>query len=517
MTRRCAMLMLCFAIAGCCCAPIVRADGKVFSKLTAKIDIPQQQALLCWDEQTKTETLVIETAFVGRGDEFAWIVPLPSPPKVDEATTGLFPTLQVVFSPRIVEYHRHWYLLFLLLVVLAGLRITGHVRLFWTVIAATVVLAIWIALFTSALAAGRKSVASSFFANSTRVHDRLVVGAYDVAVLSADAGDDLMSWLNENDYVVDPAIASAVQQYIKDGWVFAAARLRYPGGLDSASPHPLRFTFQADRAVYPMRLTGVNNGDLSLDLFVFADQRASATNMQVARCSQPKVIDSDKRALVKRSESSLTIGHAGLKALIGDAKTATKLSGVLTPDQMKQDIYLDWSPYRAEGEWFFSKTGAGRVSLNVFACLLGGGILLLLMGRSKKRYSEKTAIRRALVLTLCCTVGGAASWMLMPKIKVQQGRHPFQNRMRHSKLASDLDGMSRTNGQKLFEPDQLALHIGSFWDHWVNPYTGRQVVMEDSPGNFMIQPYDDGYLYIYFDATGAASQHWPMGFGSPRQ
>src|SRR5690349_16851031 len=68
------------------------ADGKFYppKALPASINIPDQSALLIWSNGV--ERLVIETRFVGEGTNFAWVVPLPSIPKIEPATTGLFPT-----------------------------------------------------------------------------------------------------------------------------------------------------------------------------------------------------------------------------------------------------------------------------------------------------------------------------------------------------------------------------------------------------------------------------------------
>jgi len=57
----------------------LRADGKVFSQVTAvKTTTPDQRALVNFADGT--ETLVVETTFVGAGTNFAWVVPLPAAP-----------------------------------------------------------------------------------------------------------------------------------------------------------------------------------------------------------------------------------------------------------------------------------------------------------------------------------------------------------------------------------------------------------------------------------------------------
>ena len=86
------------------------ADGMVIPTVAypAKITIPDQRALICFTNGT--ERLVIETRFTGAGTNFAWVVPLPSQPVIEEATTGLFPTLQYLFRPEIIhDVPRYWF------------------------------------------------------------------------------------------------------------------------------------------------------------------------------------------------------------------------------------------------------------------------------------------------------------------------------------------------------------------------------------------------------------------------
>ena len=75
------------------------ADGKVIPQRAFAIpQIPDQQALLHY--ANGTETLVIETTFVGEGTNFAWVVPLPAAARLaasvqvlNRQTTGLFDTV----------------------------------------------------------------------------------------------------------------------------------------------------------------------------------------------------------------------------------------------------------------------------------------------------------------------------------------------------------------------------------------------------------------------------------------
>src|SRR5690349_13464671 len=86
------------------------ADGGIIPTIAypAKVTIPDQRALICLSNGT--ERLVIETRFTGEGTNFAWVVPLPNPPVIEEATTGLFPTLEYLFRPEIVHEVPRYYL-----------------------------------------------------------------------------------------------------------------------------------------------------------------------------------------------------------------------------------------------------------------------------------------------------------------------------------------------------------------------------------------------------------------------
>ncbi len=96
--------LVCAVAILCCVSAAAFADGTVFVQGIAKPRIPDQSALITFDG--KTERLVIETAVEGEGTEFAWVVPVPSLPKVEAATPGLFPTLRAITRDRLVGFEQ---------------------------------------------------------------------------------------------------------------------------------------------------------------------------------------------------------------------------------------------------------------------------------------------------------------------------------------------------------------------------------------------------------------------------
>ena len=98
-------------------AAVAWADGIVVPSQAAvkPARTPDQRALLRYDNGI--ETLVIETTVEGDGRDFAWIVPLPAAPKIEESTAGLFPTLDALCGPRVdTQDHHVW-----ALIAIAGL------------------------------------------------------------------------------------------------------------------------------------------------------------------------------------------------------------------------------------------------------------------------------------------------------------------------------------------------------------------------------------------------------------
>jgi hypothetical protein len=92
-----AIFAVCFLIPLCA----VGDGGFIPQTAFEKVLIPDQRALIHF--ASGNETLVIDTAFKGGGTNFVWIIPVPSMPVVEPASKGLFPTLHLLFQPKIVH------------------------------------------------------------------------------------------------------------------------------------------------------------------------------------------------------------------------------------------------------------------------------------------------------------------------------------------------------------------------------------------------------------------------------
>ena len=83
-------LVLAWVLLGWCGVVSLWADGKVFAARGIEVPVrtPDQRALIHFKEGV--QRLVIETAFAAEGTNFAWVVPLPSEPKIEAVSTNFF-------------------------------------------------------------------------------------------------------------------------------------------------------------------------------------------------------------------------------------------------------------------------------------------------------------------------------------------------------------------------------------------------------------------------------------------
>ena len=254
----------------------------------ARVTIPDQQALICFSNGV--ERLVIETRFTGAGTNFAWVVPLPSQPVIEEATTGLFPTLQYLFRPQVIhEVPRYYIGVLVVLGLIIFLRRAHEAGIAGVVVLVLLMLMLFAAvLFPRLGSANRMSMGMPDSPQNVSILNRKMVGIFETVTLTAREARALENWLRDNEFAAPPDARPVIDDYLKDGWVFVAAKVRRDSAsLDTSTPHPLSFTFKTDKPVYPMRLTRLDNKPLSVELYVFGPARAQTALFNVKRCTQP--------------------------------------------------------------------------------------------------------------------------------------------------------------------------------------------------------------------------------------
>ncbi len=91
--------------------------------------------------------------------------------------------------------------------------------------------------------------------DSVVVEDEGSIGDYDYQVISSDDADALVTWLNENEYLITPEMEPFVADYVASGMKFIGAKLQ--ADADVSQLAPLEMTYPATEPMIPIRLTAV--------------------------------------------------------------------------------------------------------------------------------------------------------------------------------------------------------------------------------------------------------------------
>lgn len=195
-----------------------KADGGIFYPPGYYTAETTQKAFIYYSGQT--ENLVIVSSFKGNAKDFAWIIPTPSLPTIDKAKTGLFNNLSEITHAAGA----------LGPVYGVGFGLSGSLK-----------------------------------SAPVEVVSEKTVGNYDTAVLKATDENALAIWLSNHGYSFPKDKSANLKSYVDEGWYFAIAKIRpelvssteVANQLSEGTLTPLRLTFQTDKIIYPMKLTGI--------------------------------------------------------------------------------------------------------------------------------------------------------------------------------------------------------------------------------------------------------------------
>ncbi len=221
------------------------------------INEPTQKAIIAYD--SGHEDLILQVKYDGPVEEFGWLVPVPSVPRVTQASMSCFYELSK-FTQRKFEFeHRP---------MVGTLSIGG---------------------------AEEKPP-------EVKVVEVKTVGAYQIAVLSAKDAGALENWLAQNDFWIPKDKAGVIDSYAKRGWYFVAARINLSKGvgfeINSGTPkaaakkqnqiaeklsngelHPLHLSFATDKCVFPLRISSINGRASEVQVYVLSSEPLAEKGM----------------------------------------------------------------------------------------------------------------------------------------------------------------------------------------------------------------------------------------------
>ncbi len=163
-------------------SPLALADGGFFPPVYYKEDIyePTQKGIIIFDGNT--EQLIIQAAYQGNMNDFAWIIPVPSYPAINKTSSYLFEELHFLTQPDYKRAPRFG------------------------------------VLSPSRLMASKSE-------GDVTVLEQMQVGIYEATILASENPKALLGWLNSNNYHVSQEAESALNFYIQKKWHFIAMRV----------------------------------------------------------------------------------------------------------------------------------------------------------------------------------------------------------------------------------------------------------------------------------------------------
>jgi MYXO-CTERM domain-containing protein len=104
-----------------------------------------------------------------------------------------------------------------------------------------------------------------------------VVGAFEIVVLQGGTAIEVLDFLDANNYAQDPQAEPILQEYLDQGFLFAAVKLTAGAEVDEI--HPLSFQFQGTEPCVPIRLTRIAaKDDMGIRAYFLAQDRWAPSN-----------------------------------------------------------------------------------------------------------------------------------------------------------------------------------------------------------------------------------------------
>jgi len=213
----------------------VQACGGFFCT-TIPVDQAAERIIFTLDDGSISTYVQIN--YQGRPEDFAWVLPLPSVPKVDTADMATFRDLDRLTQP-----------------VYLPPRPPACIPM-------------------PAMAAPAPQAAAG---SSTTVLASGEVGPFGYHVVTSPDPNDMVAWLRDNGYRITDEMVPLIKQYTDDGLVFLAMRLK--PGERSQDIVPVKLTYDASLASIPLRLPAVAaTPDMPVVVWIFGRDQAAPLN-----------------------------------------------------------------------------------------------------------------------------------------------------------------------------------------------------------------------------------------------
>ncbi|WP_437310954.1 DUF2330 domain-containing protein [Sorangium sp. So ce388] len=201
------------------------------------------ERILFATNQDGSVTMVTQIQYAGAAPDFAWVIPLAEVPAVD--SLAVFPQL-----------------------ALTALDTATGPQFQWPDDPGC---------YPPVFNAGGGPTAGGVDDGGVTVHLREEVGPYDVAVIESADPAALISWLRDNGFRVNDAMAPYIGIYTSEGMKFLALRLQPDAEVSDIQP--FRFTLPSGSPSIPIRLTAIAaEPEMGITVMLLGDRRYGPAN-----------------------------------------------------------------------------------------------------------------------------------------------------------------------------------------------------------------------------------------------
>jgi len=203
-----------------------------------------------------TVTAIVEIAYTGDPQDFSWVVPVPEAPELDVVPPSTLLLLDDATAP-----------------VLTSQPTRCRERGYGCSVAGSS--GVLLGCADSAIYGGERGLAD--YDGGVEVITYPQVGPYLSEYVSADDPAALITWLNENGYLLTEEMEPFVATYVAQGMGFLAMKLA--GDTDTSSVAPISMRYPAENPSIPLVLTSVSaEPDMGVMVFVAGSQRYQSAN-----------------------------------------------------------------------------------------------------------------------------------------------------------------------------------------------------------------------------------------------
>ena len=273
---------------------------------TIPVDQNAERIIFTMDEGSITT--YVQISYTGRPEDFAWVLPMPSVPKVDTATSTMFRDLDRLTQPVYIPPRPP-----------ACLQRP-------------------LPSMAQPAAAPRAADAGS----QTTVLASGEVGPFAYDVVTSPDPLDLVAWLRNNGYRITDEMIPLVRVYTDEGLVFLAMKLK--PGQNTSDVTPVKLTYDASLATIPLRLTAVAaTPDMPVIVWIFARDQTQSLNYTQLTVADSEVKFSPFGGNDYRSVVSRVVDQAGGRAFVTELAQPT--SALRPPSDPDVTLLFQQYPY----------------------------------------------------------------------------------------------------------------------------------------------------------------------------